>query len=288
MVDPEVRDKVPDGHVVPSKGVAEVVESGAGKDEANIAVDDEDGIAVLVQGAEGVEVVDTAASAIVLALATALTLALVVVVAGDVGQEVVGPSDELLHDQHEERVGGSVFSQLRHLVDQLAEAGGLLLASARHKDHVALHVAGGGVVLSVGDLPAEEGHQEGRVEDPTGEVVDRLGVGEGAVAALVGNDPETGAEEALQDGVEGPETSTNGRGGDELRGDIVVEDVEGGGQAGHVAEDVAVALESRALEAVLGDGIADVLDGEVGHLELVAVGVDHAAKVFGLGGVDID
>lgn len=287
VVDPEVRDKVPDGHVGPSKGAAEVVERGAGQGEANVAVDDEHGIAVLVQRAEGVEVVDAAASTVVLALAAALALALVVVVAGDVGQQVVGPSDELLHDQHEERVGGSILGELRQLVDQLAQTRGLLLAGSGHKDHVALHVAGGGVVLAVGDLPAEVGHQQRRVQHPARQVVEPLVVGKGAVAALVGNDPEAGAEEALQHRVQRPETGAEGLGGDQLGRDIVVEDVKGGGQAGHVAQDVGVALERRPLEAVLGDGVADVLDGEVGHLELVAVRVDHAAKV-GLDGVDVD
>lgn len=287
MVDPEVRQKVPDGQVGPAKGAAEVVERGAGQGEANVAVDDEDGVTVLVQRAEGVEVVDAAARAVVLALAAALALALVVVVAGDVGQQVVGPSDELLHHQHEERVGGRVLGQLRQLVDKLAQTSGLLLTGSGHKDHVALHVASGGVVLAVRDLPAEVGHQQRRVQHPAGEVVERLGVGEGAVAALVGNDPEAGAEQALQHRVQRPETRADGRRGDQLRGDEVVEDVEGGGQAGHVAQDVGVALERRSLEAVLGDGVADVLDGEVGHRELVAVGVDHAAKV-GLGGVDVD
>jgi len=56
-----------------------------------------------------------------------------------------------------------------------------------------------------------------------------------------------------------------------------VEDVEGGSERGKVTSNVAETTEARALEAVLGDGIADVLDGVVGDLELVAVGVEELA-----------
>lgn len=210
VVDPEVRDAVPDGQVEPAKGAAEVIEGAEGDDQANVADEDVLGILGLVQRAGRVEVVDAASEAVVLALATALTLALVEVVAGDVGEQVVGPADKLLHDQHEESVGGRLLGQLRQLVDHLADASGVLLASAGEEDHVALHVAGGGVVLVVRDLPAKVGDEQGGVEEPAGDVVDEAGVGEGAVAALVGNDPETGAEEALQDGVDGPESTADG------------------------------------------------------------------------------
>lgn len=107
------------------------------------------------------------------------------------------------------------------------------------------------------------------------------------MTTLVGNDPETGSEEALEDGVDGPEGSAGEDIGDVLGGDKVVEDGEGGGEAGNVTEDVVVTLEGRALEAVLGDGITDVLDGVVGRGEFVAVGVDELAVGFlFLGDVD--
>lgn len=277
MVDPEVGDKVPDGHVVEAKLLHHEVQTGGDQTNTDIAQDDELGITVLVQRAAGVEVVDTTAETVPLALAATLALVLVAVVASDVGQEVVGPANELLQDQHEQGEGGGLLGEVSELVGHLAKAGGLLLPGSGDKDHVTLHVAGGLVVLSVRDLPAEVGDEQGRVEDPAGDVVDEAGVGEGAVAALVGNDPEAGGEETLEDGVEGPETSPGGSGGDVLGGHKVVPDGEGGAEEDHVAEDVAVAPDGGALEAVLGDGIVDVLDGEVGHLELVAVRVDQAA-----------
>lgn len=54
-----------------------------------------------------------------------------------------------------------------------------------------------------------------------------------------------------------------------------MEEVECGGEAGHVTEDIAHALDTITLEAVLGDGIADVLDGVIWDLEGVAVRVDQ-------------
>jgi hypothetical protein len=282
VVDPEVGDEVPDGHVGPAEARAEEVKSGGGEGNANIGEDNLPGILLLVQGAARVKVVDAAAVAVVLALAAALALALVVVVAGDVGHEVVGPADELLGEEHDEGVNGGLLGQLSELVDGAAETGGVLLAGAGDEDHVALHVAGGLVVLAVGDLPAEVGDEEGRMKEPSGDIVDHPAVGEGAVAALVGNDPEAGAEEALEDGVETPKGGASGRVGNELRGNVVVPDGEGGSQASHVAQDVAVTLDGGPLEAVLGDGVADILDCEVGDGELVAVRVEQLAHVGGL------
>lgn len=205
MVNPEVRDEVPDEHVGEAKLLDEEVQGSHGQADTDVAEDDEVGVLVLVQRGTGVEVVNAAAGTIVLALAAALALALVVVVAGDVGQQVVGPPDELLADEDEQGVDGGLLGQLGQLVDHLAEAGGLLLAGAGHEDHVALEVAGCLVVLAVGHLPREVGDQQGRVQDPTDKVVVQLGGGEGLVAALVGQDPETGAEEALHHGVQTPQ-----------------------------------------------------------------------------------
>lgn len=283
VVDPEVGQEVPDEHVVPAKGVDKVAEPSGSQADTNIAENDEPGVLVFVQGAGRVEVADTAAEAIVLALATALTLALVVVVASDVGQEVVGPADELLADEHEQGVDGGLLGQLGQLVDKLAETRSLLLAGAGHKDHVTLHVAGGLVVLAVGHLPAKVGDEQGRVDDPADGVVVQLGRGEGLVAALVGEDPKAGAKEALQEGVQAPEDEADGVGGDGLGCDKVVKEGEGGGEAGHVAQDIAHAEEAIALEAVLGDGVPDVLDGVVGDLEAVAVCVDQLAIVLLVG-----
>ena len=61
-----------------------------------------------------------------------------------------------------------------------------------------------------------------------------------------------------------------------------MENVKSGGQADHIPQDIGHATQSRALKAVLGDGIVNLLHGEVGELKLVAIGVDEFAEV-GLG-----
>lgn len=286
VVDPEVGEEVPDEHVGGAEGLAEVDEGGDGDGDADVGDDDPGGLTLIVEGRAGVEVVDAGEPAVLLALATALALLLVVVVAGDVGHEVVGPADELLTEEVDEGVDGGLFSQLGNLVGELADAGSLLLAGARDEDHVALDVAGGLVVLAVGELPGEVGDEEGGVEDPADGVVDQPGRREGLVTALVGKNPETGAEETLHEGVQAPEDDTGSLEGNVLGSDVFVPDVEGDGEVDHVAGDIGQAAESGALVAVLGDGITDVLDGEVGDLELVAVGVDQLAEL-GLVGLDV-
>ena len=97
------------------------------------------------------------------------------------------------------------------------------------------------------------------------------------MAVLMGKDPEAGAEETLEEGIDAPEDDTQ-----RLRRDVpgsheLLPDIEGRGEVDHVTEDIAHAADDRALVAVLGNGIADVLDGEVGHLELIPVCVDQLA-----------
>lgn len=288
MVNPEVGKKVPDSHVIPAKLLAKEVQGSHGQTNADIAHNNELGITVLVERAAGIEVVDATPITVMLALATTLTLALMVVVASDVGDEVVGPADELLTNEHDESEDGGLLGQLRELVDHLAETRGLLLASAGNKDHVTLHVASGLVVLSVRDLPAEVGDEESRVKKPAGDVVDRTGIREGTVTALVGQHPDTSAEKTLEDSVHSPEASSGGGRGDVLGGHEVVPDGEGCGEQSEVAKDVTVSPEGGALEAVLGNGIVYVLDGEVGRSELVAVCVKEATvAIAGLGDIGL-
>lgn len=201
VVHPEIGNEVPDEHVGPAEGVAEVDEGSGSQANAQVAQQDQLGVLGLVQGAAGVVVVNAGEEAVLLALAATLTLALVVVVAGDVGQEVVGPADELLADQVNQGDDGGLLPELGQLVGQLPHAARLLLAGLGDEDHVALHVTGGLVVLAVGDLPAEVGDQQGRMQNPTDGVVQNLGGAEGLMTALVSKNPGAGAEEALHEGV---------------------------------------------------------------------------------------
>lgn len=280
VVDPHVGEEVPDKHVGGAELLAEVHQNGDGAGNTNVAHDDSPGITVLIQRAAGIEMVDPAAETVLLALATALSVPLVVVVSGNVGEEVVPPADGLLANQVDQSNDGSLLGELMKLMDHLAEAGGLLLAGAGKENHVALHVAGGLVVLAVAQLPAVVGDQESRVKEPAGHVADSLGSGEGTVAALVGKDPDAGTEETLEESVDTPEDHAGSLVGDVLGGHKVVPEVEGGGQKSNVTGDIAEAAEVGPLEAVLGNGIADLLDGEVGDLELVSVSVDELAVIL--------
>lgn len=282
VVNPEIGNEVPNEHIGQSKFAAEEVQSSYGQSDTDVTDDNKVGLLVIEDRTAWVKVVDTTTKTVVLALAAALALTLVEVVAGDIGQDVVGPAEELLSNKHAEAEDGSLSGEFRQLMDHLANARGVLLASLGHEDHVSLHVASGLVVLGVGVLPAEVGDQQCGVEEPAGGVVDQTRLGKGLVTALVGNDPETGAEEALKEGVDAPEDGSNGHEGDVLGSNEVIPHIECGGQAGHVAEDVCPASDGGALEAVLRDGIADVLDGVVGWGELVAIGIDQRA-ILGLG-----
>ena len=284
VVDPEVGEEVPDKKIVEAEVVANPDKTRNSEGDTEVTEQDQVLVTPLVQGARGVEVVDTAEEAVLLSLALALDLALVEVVAGNVGEEVQRPSSKLLANGVEESGDGSLFGQLADLVDKLANAGGINLTGLWDEDHVTLHVAGGLVVLAVGNLPREVGNKQERVADPANGVVESLGRREGLVTALVGKDPETSTEKTLEHGVSSPEHGAQRQRRNSLWGNVVVEDVEGGGKQGQVAGNVSQTTGSGALKAVLGNCIAELLDGIVGNLELVSVGVEKlAVGPLGLG-----
>lgn len=126
----------------------------------DVAKDNELRILLLVKRAARVEVVDTTAHAILLALTAPLTLTLVEVVTSDVGQKVIGPSDELLTKKHRKGINGSLLGELRYLMDQPANAVGVILPGTGDKDHISLHVGSSLVVLAVRNLPTEVRNEE--------------------------------------------------------------------------------------------------------------------------------
>lgn len=210
VVDPEVRKKVPDKKVLEAEVLVDEVKGSAGQSEAEIRQENQLLILALVKRARRVEVVDTTEEAVALALTLALGLLVVVGVAGDVGDNVQGPAEELLKDHVGRGSDGGLLHQLGELVDGMADPASVNFTSLGEEDHVALHVASSLVVLAVRDLPREIGDEKSRVENPANGVVKSLGGREGLVTTLVGNDPQTGTEQTLEDGVECPETSSNG------------------------------------------------------------------------------
>lgn len=277
MVHPEVREDVPDEKIGKAIVLADPGECAEGNDHSKIAQKDKLLVFLLVQRARRDEVVDAASGAVLHALAFALGLPLVVVVTGHIEQDIRGPTAELLEDAVEGGGNGCLLGQLVELVCELADARSVLIPRLWHENHVALHVAGSLVVLAVGDLPREVGDEEGRVANPANGVVERLGRREGLVAALVGKHPQTGSEKTLHKSVASPQGRPCGCRRNRLRSHIVVEEVEGGGQRSDIASNVAEATQTGALEAVGGNGIAELLDGEIWEFKLVAVCVEQLA-----------
>lgn len=277
VVYPEVRNAVPDKKVEPAIGRSDVVEEASRQEETEIAQDDQLGILGLIQGARGVEVIDTTEVAVPLALAAPLGLALVVVVAGDIGQEVHGPSEQLLENEVGRGQDGGLLHQFAELMSGTADAGGIFFPGLGNEDHITSEVTGGLVVLAVGDLPGEVRDEQKGVADPSDSVVQDLGRRESLMTALVCQNPNTSTDQTLNDGVKSPQDDAHRHGWHRLGGYIVVEDIEDGRKDGEVLEDIVQTLDGRALVAVGRDGIPDLLDGVIGNLELVTIGVEHLA-----------
>jgi len=120
-------------------------------------------------------VVDTASEPVVLANTFALRLLLVLVMAGDVADDVCRPANKLLSNEVKKRGNWCILSELVELVSELTKTRRVDLSGRRVEDHVAVKVAGGLVVLAVRDLPREVWDEKCRVENPSNGVVDGLG-----------------------------------------------------------------------------------------------------------------
>lgn len=115
MIHPKVWDQVPDSEVVEAISAADEGEHTNSDGEAKVGKQDQVLVLLLIQRAAWVEVVD-AAVAVLLADTLALWLLLVVVVAGDVPEEIHWPSEQLLSDQVTGSQDWSLLHQLVHFV----------------------------------------------------------------------------------------------------------------------------------------------------------------------------
>lgn len=97
------------------------------------------------------------------------------------------------------------------------------------------------------------------------------------MTALVGQHPDTGTKETLDDGVQTPQCNPSRRERQSLGGHKVVEEVEDGRKGHHIPGHIGQTSDGGTLKAVGWDGIPNLLDGVVGDLELVAVGIEHLA-----------
>jgi hypothetical protein len=171
VVHPKIWSEIPQEQVGEAMTLTDRVEDAACDQETQVTQDNQLRILCFVQGTAGIEMVDTASNAVVLANTTALTLNLVLVVAGDIGEEVHWPTKELLADEMNCCGEGGLLSKLIQLVKQVASARAKLLLRLRDKYHVSLHVASGLVVLAVRDFPGEIWYQKRGVAEEANSIV---------------------------------------------------------------------------------------------------------------------
>lgn len=274
MVHPEVREDVPHSQIPPAEVLAYERKDAASDQKTQVRQQDQLLVLALIKRRAGQEMVD-ASIAVLAALALALSLTLMLVMTCNVAQQIPWPTDQLLANQHGSGVQRRLLHQLMHLMEDVAHAARMLLARARQENHVTLHVAGGFVVLSVADLPAEVRDQKSRVSEPANGVVEGFGGREGLVTALVRQDPQAGAEKALEESIASPQSCAEGIRRHVGRRAVGVEEVESACHKCYIASDVAQATKTRPLKAMLGDSITDILDSVVWKLELVAIGVNE-------------
>ncbi len=149
VVDPQVWGKIPDSHIGETKLLAKENESSDHDSKTKIAQKNEFSVLGFEKRAGRVEMVDTSSETIDLALSTSFTLALVVIVASHVTEQVQRPAEKLLTERVDNGGDRGFFSQFINLVDELADAGSILLTSLRNEDHITLHISSRLVVLAV-------------------------------------------------------------------------------------------------------------------------------------------
>ena len=246
---PEVRHGVEEEHGGAAHDGHAVVDGSGGDHEPEVGHGNAPPLGGPEDGAHGVEV----------ALGTPpLALLQAVLAGGNVEDEVRLPAEQLVGYQADERDDGRILEEIGVDAQLSEEAVVVVLLGARHESHVLLHVAREAVVARMRELPREEGHHQERVCRPAHDAVDAAVQREGAVAALVRDDPETRADEALDEAVGHPR-----RNAQPLvlnRGDVGQRGVGERRDAYDVARKVGERDPQRRAEAVRGNGVTESVD----------------------------
>ena len=261
VVDPEVRENVVENHVPRSKVLSS--NSQDSNHSTNTDIREKNEWKLLLLEVEGVlakvEVGD-------------LWESLLRLLTSQVREEVSWPAEKLVLDAVPE---GDQWSILGKVSKLNGSSVGLLsavrfnprLALVWDESGILLDVSGRLVVSGVRDLPGVEWHQEERVHDQSHDVVELAGLGESTVTALMGENPDTGENESLKDGVASPSDAASVHVWN-------VGDVGGGvGEDGNVeivADNISHGADVGWLEAVCWDSIVDLLHGVARQLELIA------------------
>lgn len=256
VMNPHIRHEVEQGHLEQSDLLSEVPNGGT--DEEKTKVGDRNQVP-LVLGPEGTRWVEVASAPLVSEPAVPFALDGAALCARCyVEAEVHLPPGELVHEKTEEGVDGGIFEVLQP-GGEVAGAALVVLVCPGDEGRVALGVVCVAVVARVGDFPAEVGDQQEGVQGPADDVVDERVRREGAVAAFVREDPDAGADAALGEAVGGPGEDAQGLRGDQVDLERGVEEHAG---VEEVPGDIGAGDGERAVEAVLGDCIADCFEGE--------------------------
>ena len=274
MIHPQIWQEIPDKQVAPTIRAANHEQDPADNQQSKIGQQNEMLVFLLVQRTSWIEMVD-ATIAILAANALALELPVVVVVACHVGNQVQWPSEQLLRHQVQCGVDWRLLEQLVHLMHDVAHPACMLLSGSRTEHHVSLDVARGLVVLAMADLPAKVRNQQSGMAEPTDRVIQCLAWRERLMATLMCQYPESSAEQALNNGIESPETGSQWHRGDILGRAELVEQTKSPGKQEYVPGNIGETCSTGSLQAVLGYGISYLLNSKVWELKLVAVGVDQ-------------
>lgn len=224
--------------------------------------------------------VDALSPSIYHPLPTSFGLALMLVMSRDIGAQVQEPTRKLLSDHMSCRHDRRLLHKLAQFMGVVTKLRGVLFTGLGHEDHVSFQVSSGFVVFAVGDLPREIGNEQGGVANPPNRIVQTLRGRKGLMSTFVGQDPKTGAKASLYKGICRPQNSAKGGRGDIFRSQVRVEEVEREGEGSNIAGHIAQAPDGGAFKAMSGDGVPDLLDGEVWDLELIAIGVKQFPIYF--------
>lgn len=232
MVNPQVGNKVEEENGRNTNLLGSKVQSSSHKSKTDIGDEDEDGLVGAENSAGRLEVTDSEPLG-----KASLGLPLLAALAGaSVEEEIRLPSEKLVEDELDHLSSGGILNKLSDVDASNHERLGRLGLSLGDESHVEIHVAGEAVVAVVRVLPAEVGDEEERVEEPAGHIVDLSMEGESTVAALMAENPDTGAEETLDEAVDHPCCDAEGLVGN--AGDVGESCPDEGRDHGKIAEDV--------------------------------------------------
>ena len=282
MVNPEVLLEVQQTNHLPANNLSGRVQDIAHDHKTKIGQSDIDGLGVAEHGRGRLKVADPQPAHAALARLPLLAG----LASRDVEEQVHLPASELVRNQLDELDNRDILKHLSRLLVHV-QVGQLPLIAVglggRDEGHVLLHVAGEAVVAVVGELPAEVGNEQERVADPADHVVEPRVAREGAVAALVRENPDARADQTLEVAVGSPGAVAERRVAD--LGDVLPREVGEAKGHGEVAEEVRHGDPHARAEALVGDGVADGLDvGVLDGLGLLAGDRRSVGRDIGAGG----